>query len=380
MQLLIRSLLLSAFLFLVCFQVYSQKKISRKDSIRNEKIRQGKLIFSEVVIPASAPETGFLLGSASAFTFSLDQGDSTLQRSSVPLIAYLSVKGAFGFQSDAVLLFKNKIRWLNSVEFNHIIDNYWGVGYEAGSTVEQGEDSTQYTKNNFRWNPKILKEIKPKIFIGPQTDYSLTLADEPNPHMQQDETYLKYGDRVEVFGVGALLQYDTRDMIVNSWKGTLLELSWLSYPASWATGDGYSVLSFDFRNFTGLGSKPGKVLALNFRTRLSFGDTPYTELSTIGSDNNLRGYYGGRYRDQHSAYAVVEYRHTVKKKEGLSKHGFVVWTGAGEVWNDSIELENTLPVIGLGYRFALQPRINLRVDAGIGRDSFGFYINITEAF
>ncbi len=375
-----RRFLLAALILAISATAHAQKKISRNDSIRNEKIRQGKLIFSQVVIPASAPETGFLLGSASAFTFSLNRADTMQQRSSVPFIAYASVRGAFGFQSDAVLLFKKKIRWLNSVEFNHIVDNYWGVGYEAGSTVEQSEDSTQYTKNNFRWNPKVLKEIKPKFFIGSQTDYSLTLVDDPNPHMQQDGAYLKYGDRVEAFGVGALLQYDTRDMIVNSWKGTLLELSWLSYPASWTTGEGYSVLSFDFRKFTGLGTTPGKVLALNFRTRLSVGDTPYTELSTIGSDNNLRGYYGGRYRDQHSAYALVEYRHTFKKKEGLSKHGFVVWTGAGEVWSSKIELENTLPVIGLGYRFALQPRINLRIDAGIGRDSFGFYINITEAF
>lgn len=48
--------------------------------------------------------------------------------------------------------------------------------------------------------------------------------------------------------------------------------------------------------------------------------------------------------------------------------------------NEKIEFENTLPVVGLGYRFALQPRINLRIDAGFGRDSFGFYLNITEAF
>lgn len=380
MQHSVRPLLLMALLFLICFQAQSQKKISRKDSIRNEKIRQGKLIFSEVVIPASAPETGFLLGSASAFTFSLDPSDTALQRSSVPLIAYVSVKGAVGFQSDANLLFKNKIRWLNSMQFNHIVDNYWGIGYEAGSSIEQSEDSTQHTKNNFGWNPKVVKEIRPHVFIGPQTDYSLTIVKDPNTKMQEDPGYLIYGDRVSVVGVGAIVQYDSRDMIVNAWKGTLLELSWLSYPGSWSTGDGYSILGVDYRRFTELGKNSGRVLSLNFKTRLGFGDIPYTELPSIGSDNNLRAYYGGRYRDQNSAYALIEYRHTFKKKVGLSKHGFVVWTGAGEIWNETIEFENTLPVVGVGYRFALQPRINLRVDLGVGRDSFGFYLNITEAF
>ncbi|MFZ2906622.1 MAG: hypothetical protein WAZ98_10510 [Cyclobacteriaceae bacterium] len=362
------------------FQVFSQVKISRKDSIRSEKIRQGKFLFSQVLLPASAPETGFLLGSASAFTFTLDKSDSALQRSSVPIIAYVSVRGAVGFSSDGNLFFKKKIRWLNSIEFNHIIDNYWGVGFDAGSTFEQSEDSTQYTKNNFRWNPKVLKEIRPKIFLGPQTDYSITMAKGVNSKMEEDPAYLQYGDCVSVFGIGALAQYDTRDFIVNSWKGTLVELSWLSYPASWSTGEGYSILSFDFRHFACLGKKPGKILALNFRTRMGFGDVPYTELPTIGSDNNLRAYYGGRYRDQNSLYAVAEYRHTFKRNVNLSKHGVVVWTGAGEIWSNQIALQNILPVLGVGYRFALQPRINLRVDVGVGRDSFGFYLNITEAF
>jgi hypothetical protein len=57
-----------------------------------------------------------------------------------------------------------------------------------------------------------------------------------------------------------------------------------------------------------------------------------------------------------------------------------LWFGQVPVKFDKIELENTLPVVGLGYRFALQPRINLRIDAGFGRDSFGFYLNVTEAF
>jgi hypothetical protein len=376
----VRRFFLATLFLTVSIAVYGQAKLSRKDSIRNEKIRQGKLIFTEVIIPASAPETGLLLGSASAFTFSLDKNDTSLQRSSVPLIAYVSERGAVGFQSDANLLFKNKIRWLNSMEFNHIVDNYWGVGYEAGSTVKQSEDSTQYTKNNFRWNPKVLKEIKPRIFVGTQTDYSLTVVKEVNEKMEEDEAFIKYGDRVSVVGVGALVQYDSRDMIVNAWKGSLLELSWLSYPAAWSTGDGYSILGVDFRKFIALGKKTGRILTLNFRTKLGFGDIPYTELPSIGSDNNLRAYYGGRYRDQNAAYGLVEYRHTFNKKVGLSKHGFVIWTGAGEIWNDTIELKNTLPVVGAGYRFALQPRINLRVDFGVGRDSFGFYLNITEAF
>jgi len=339
------------------------------------------MIFSQVFAPASAPETGFLLGSASAFTFSTHPGDTLIQRSVVPLIAYISVRGSYGAQSSAVFYFRNRIRWLNSIEFNHIVDNYWGVGYEAGYTVEQGENTTQYTKNNFRWNPKVVKEIKPHLFTGLQVDYNYSNVSEANPLMEKEANYIKYGDVVETAGLGAVVQYDSRDMIVNAWGGLLVEVSYLNYPSSWSTGNGYSILSFDYRHFKSIGSR-GKVLALNIRSRFGLGDIPYTQLSTAGSGNDLRGYYDGRYRDQSSVSAMVEYRHTFKKGDGLSKHGFVLWTGAGQILNheEPFEWDHTLPVAGLGYRFAIQPRINIRVDAGIGKNSSAFYINITEAF
>jgi hypothetical protein len=380
MQQYIRPPVLVALFFFICAQAYAQKKINRKDSIRNEKIRQGKMVFSQAILPGSAPETGFLVGSISAFTFTMDPSDTSLQRSSVPIVAYVSVRGAVGFLSEGNILFKKKIRWLNSIRFNHVVDNYWGVGYEAGSSIERSEDSTQYIKNNFRWNPKVLRAVSRKFFAGVQTEYSLTVANDPNTKMQQDEAFIKYGDRVSILGVGLVAQYDSRDLIVNTWNGTLIELSWLNYPASWATGDGYSTLGLEYRQFKKIGNRSGKTLAWNFRTKLGFGDIPWPELPSVGTDNSLRAYYGGRYRDQNSAHAMIEYRHTFKSGSGLSKHGFVVWTGAGEIWNDELEFENTLPVIGAGYRFALQPRINLRVDFGVGRDSFGFYINVTEAF
>lgn len=375
-----RRLFLATLFLILSIAVFGQNKISRKDSIRNEKIRHGKMVFSQVFLPGSAPETGFLVGSVSAFTFTMDRSDTSLQRSAVPIVAYVSVRGAVGFLSEGNLLYKRKIRWLNSIRFNHVVDNYWGVGYDAGSSMERSEDSTQYIKNNFRWNPKVLKEIGNKIFAGIQTEYSVTVANDPNPKMQEDEAFIKYGDHVNIFGVGLVAQYDSRDLIVNTFNGTLIEVSWLSYPAAWTTGDGYSTLGLEYRQFKKLGNRNGRTLAWNFRTKLGFGDIPWPELPSVGTDNSLRAYYGGRYRDQNSAHAMIEYRHTFKKQAGLLKHGFVVWTGAGEIWNDTIELENTLPVIGAGYRFALQPRINLRVDFGVGRDSFGFYINVTEAF
>ncbi|WP_431455062.1 hypothetical protein, partial [Enterococcus faecalis] len=39
-----------------------------------------------------------------------------------------------------------------------------------------------------------------------------------------------------------------------------------------------------------------------------------------------------------------------------------------------------LPSAGVGYRFEFKPRVNVRLDYGIGNGSSGFYFQVGEAF
>ena len=64
----------------------------------------------------------------------------------------------------------------------------------------------------------------------------------------------------------------------------------------------------------------------------------------------------------------------------MSKHGVVAWLGVGSIGTDPSEFKNWLPNAGLGYRFEVQPRMNVRVDIGFGRETSGFYFNFNEAF
>jgi hypothetical protein len=64
----------------------------------------------------------------------------------------------------------------------------------------------------------------------------------------------------------------------------------------------------------------------------------------------------------------------------LSRHGFVVWAGAGWLGADVRHLQGIIPNGGVGYRFELQPRSNVRIDIGVGRHSTGVYFNFTEAY
>jgi hypothetical protein len=60
--------------------------------------------------------------------------------------------------------------------------------------------------------------------------------------------------------------------------------------------------------------------------------------------------------------------------------GFVLWGGTGSVTKDMGDFTYWIPNGGVGLRFEIQKRMNLRVDYGIGVNSNAFYISFNEAF
>ena len=117
------------------------------------------------------------------------------------------------------------------------------------------------------------------------------------------------------------------------------------------------------------------------KTRIGLGNIPYPEMSKLGSPFDLRGYIWGQYRDRNMVFLITEYRHMFSNASGdPGRHGLVTWIGIGSVSGDVTELNHWLPNIGLGYRFEVQPRMNLRAEFGFGKKSRGFYFNFNEAF
>ncbi len=127
--------------------------------------------------------------------------------------------------------------------------------------------------------------------------------------------------------------------------------------------------------------RPGRTIAGQLKGRFGTGDVSYGEMSQPGTPFDLRGYTWGRYREESMIFAIGEYRHMFTKRNGdLSIHGIVGWIGVGTLGEKVKEFGDWLPSIGIGYRLEVQPRMNLRIDIGIGLESAGFYFNFNEAF
>lgn len=229
-------------------------------------------------------------------------------------------------------------------------------------------------------NPKFLWQFKKNFFLGVSVDANSTTVTEPNARMQEDPYFQAYGDHNTNVGAGLILRYDSRDVPVNAWDGYYLDIEAMFYSDALGGNNNYQTYSIDYRMYKNI-FREGSTLAFTAKTRLSYNDVPYAELSQLGTPFDLRGYTWGRYRDKSLLYFIGEFRHTFLNSVGdLSNHGMVVWLGTGSIAERFVDFQSWLPSMGFGYRLQVQPRMNVRFDFGIGRETSGVYFNLNEAF
>lgn len=365
-----------------------QKKsfLQRMDSINNWKIERGRSTLTPFVAPSYSPETSFMLTAGGLYTFKISPEDKLLSRSTIPFSVGYSTNGSLNVSIRANIYgLSDKLRLTGEYWNKNMPDNYWGVGYDKGLNTPASDSTTGYQRNWKQLKFKIAYMVAKNLFVGANYDKNSTMATEVNPAMAADSNFLLTGPEVYNNGFGFLLRYDNRDFPENAYKGFLLELTGTMYGKIREENSVFQVYELDYRQYEQIIRK-GSTLAWQIKGRSSHDDVPWTELSMVGTPFDLRGYTWGRYRDYTSVFVLTEYRHMLGRKSPNSRgdmygpFGFVVWAGTGSVAGSIGELTHWLPNAGLGLRFEVVKRMNLRIDYGFGKDSKGFYFSFNEAF
>jgi hypothetical protein len=370
-------------LFTFELSAQEKKKSARRDSVKTVKIENGEGILTFLGGPGYTPELKLLLAVGGLYTFKTNKQDLLIQRS--------TLNGSFGVTTTGGIVSKliltsfwneDKMRINGSLWFKNIPDHYWGVGYDEGLNTQKSDSTTAYHRLWWQVNPKFLFRVKKNFYIGPVLDFNQTNVTDESAGVLEDPYYQEFGPKNFNAGLGAIIQYDSRDIPVNAYRGILIQAIGSYYGSYLGGNNNYGMMDIDFRNYQQLGRIDGQTLALNLRARFTAGDVPYGEMSQLGSPTDLRGYTWGRYRHESMVYGIAEYRHMFmnKKKGKRSKHGAVAWVAAGTVMEDVTEMDKWLPNFGIGYRLQVQPRMNVRFDYGFGKDISGLYFNFTEAF
>jgi len=169
------------------------------------------------------------------------------------------------------------------------------------------------------------------------------------------------------------VEYDSRDLPINTYSGHQLRFDALFNDESIGSKDTYQSYDASFKSYHEvLGSA---VLAWEIRGCQREGTVPLWDSCRI----KLRGFSATDYLGKVSYSAQAELRWRLSKRWGI-----VAFGGAGEVARSLSGFRDraSIPSYGAGVRFSVLPakRINLRLDYAKSRDSDAIHFSVGEAF
>jgi outer membrane protein assembly factor BamA len=323
--------------------------------------------------PFYTPELGLGIGTAVVGMYRPDHHDAVSQNSTLALKGFFSSTGAFGVGFENHSFFaEDQWRFFANGSLNNMPTYFWGSGYQAG---RHNSNKEKYTQQSFRIAPQLLYRLVDATYAGVGWDFSSTHASDPE---RGDNSLFKdqnAGTSSISSGISGTLSYDTRDFVSNASRGQFISLSDTYFAPALGSDSRFNTLEGQYNAYHSLTEK--SVLALDIYSRLTSGKVPWDRLSELGDDKRMRGYYQGRYRDRNMFSGQLEYRRKLNWR-----HGYVLWAGAGTLSRKTGDLGQGpwLPTVGAGYRFEFKPRMNVRLDFGVGRESSGFYFQVGEAF
>lgn len=335
----------------------------------NKEPKPGKFDFSVIGGPHYSSDTKFGVGLVASGQYRKDTVNLDLPPSDVSLYLDATTSMFFKLGVSGNHIFKNdRARIQYDVNISHVTTKFWGIGYDM-DVDDANESKYKYVASEataaFVW------QIAPNLFIGPGAIFNYMHArDRRKPELWNGEDPCTFN-----FGAGFTLQYDSRDVITSASRGALVRLDQMFLPRFMFNSSAFSMTELTLNYYHPLWRDA--VIAYEFHTRLTYGNTPWSMLGTLGGSHNMRGYFEGRYRDKCEADACIELRQHIWHRNGV-----VAWIGAGTVFPEfsALRIKKILPNYGVGYRWEFKKRVNVRLDLGFGRHQTGFIFSINEAF
>ena len=182
------------------------------------------------------------------------------------------------------------------------------------------------------------------------------------------------GGPLDVVGLGALFEYDTRDNTFNSSKGHYAKLDAVfSRTSGVGEDDDYAAYGANFRSYHGLSDD--LTLAWEVRACEREGNVPLWNACFI----SLRGFSATEYIGLQSASAQAELRWQMSPRWGLVGFGGLGYAGTSLA--EAGDSQNT-PSYGAGIRFMVleSQRINIRVDFARSENDEAMHLSVGEAF
>ncbi len=332
-----------------------------------------KIDFTFAGGPSYSKTTSLGIGVLAAGLYRVDKTDSLTQPSDISIFASVSISGFYSLGVEGNTFFsRGRSKFDYKVAFSSAPRDLWGIGYLAGRDNRE----VSYVEKQYKIHARYLYRVLPHTFVGPRITFEHTRGKDLAATADSYLGYQKHS--YTATGLGAIVEYDSRDFVTNAWRGIYVSLQGNIFPRGLGSCDhAFYRTTFTFDGYQRLWS--GGVLAFDFYGEFNSAHTPWPMLARLGGSYRMRGYYEGRYADNCLLTTQLELRQRIWRRIGCT-----LWGGAGNIFSDrsgdGFRWSHTLPNYGIGLRWELKKRVNIRLDYGFGRRTSGFLLNLNEAF
>lgn len=376
--------LLLLFIISLCFQFVKAQtsflpKFIRKMYFDKDSTRKSSFVILPVL--TSAPETGIEAGGAGLLSFYTDTNrNSNTRVSNIFGYATVTTKGQNRLSINSNYWTPgNTWHFTGSVGYIHFPFNFYGIGNDTRKADADLVDEKRF-KVNFNAEKLITKNLYAGLTFG---GFNYNYSDRKEPGIFSTDPQIQDRSGGASVFAGPVLTFDSRNNNTYTTSGVIIN-SYLNVMHGLNSNNGYSGAFFniEYSQFFLLAKK--LVLGLDVQEQsLIGGQSPFYLLPAMGSDEMMRGYYSGRYRDRNFIAGQTELRYRI-----LERIAIVGFVGTGEVSHTSFSINTLKPNYGGGLRyfFDTEKGLSIRADYGFGqkpagepRES-GFYIGLGEAF
>ncbi len=361
----------------LCIQfAAAQPRFIRKMFLEKDSSKRSSLLPLPLI--AFAQETGLEVGVAALYSFYADTANHNTKVSNLYFPVSYTVKNQsrISLKTDYWLP-KNTYHLTADIGYSNFPFNFYGIGNNTSSI-----NKDLLTQKRFHFIAGAEKAVFTHLFLGLNVDYEQEAFEDNQPGGIFSNTNIpgKQGGGNLFYGPSLIL--DNRNTNTYTLKGWYINLNGGLVSNIHRSNYNGGYLNFDFRQFNSLTKK--LVLAFNGSYEFTTGsNTPFYLLQTLGNDQLMRGYYGGRFRDRNIVALQSELRYRLSDRVAVVGFG-----GTGTVYNSVLQLKYLKPNYGGGLRyfFDVEKGISIRADYGVGekpageKRQSGFYLSLGEAF
>ncbi|OBQ56583.1 BamA/TamA family outer membrane protein [Tamlana sp. s12] len=355
------------FLIIFCFTLFFTNAFAQQEKEKAAKqhdtLKQKKVDFSVMPYLSYNRNLEFMFGAIPMMMYKLDGQDTTSPKSLSGLSAVYTTNSSYFIAFFNKWYFKED-SWRGKlfVMTGDKNSQFYMTDIEAPGFYDYG---TNITVASVGVQRKIVKNLYAGLTYT-YAHYDTLYEDDVQP---EDITET---NAIELNGL-----YDSRDAVYYPTTGSKALLRYLSFP-TWFGNDvkAQKILS-EYNTY--FPTRKGKdVIAARFAGQFGLGDIAFQQQVTIGG-KDIRGYSEGKYRGDGLMALQGEYRFNFNDKMGL-----VGFAGIATMYgSDTEEFDwKAYPGLGIGYRYAAFKKVkfNIGLDAAVGKDDWGIYFRIGEAF